>query len=143
MEPKPPPSLYSLPEEAIDQILSYIPDESLLKVAHVCRKFDRIAKSPLEMRRRCLQFRYWHYRHNINRRNYPNLSIVDRDWRTLFIHRMRVAKVTSALLNRIINEPTHRIARFNEIAEFEYDAEDTLVKSVQIGPEAEDVLARR
>jgi F-box protein 21 len=67
----------------------------------------------------------------------------DVDWKTLYIHRQSVDAQTTAMLDSILEGQVNRIQKFNFIAEFGYDAKDTLLKHCRTSESAEDVLARR
>lgn len=134
--------LVSLPEEVIANIISTIPDTSLLSLWLTCRKLYRICGSPLEMRNRCLQFKFWDERHDIKKKEAQ--QPIDVDWKGLFLHRYIVDKETTRLLNLIIEQPTNHITRFNQIADFGYDAKDCLSRHAEASDdEVSDSLARR
>lgn len=54
-----------------------------------------------------------------------------------------VDKTTSHELNSILARQRGRIKRSEIIAELGYDAKDTLLRNLNVGEDAEDVLARR
>lgn len=65
------------------------------------------------------------------------------DWKMLYIYRKRIDMRTTDLLDSILKGQTNRIQKFKQIAEFGYDAKDTLLRHCRVGGDAEDVLARR
>lgn len=65
------------------------------------------------------------------------------DWKTLYIYRKHIDIRTTDLLNSILKGQTNRIQKFKEIAEFGYDAKDTLLRHCRVDGDVEDVLARR
>ena len=67
----------------------------------------------------------------------------DVDWKMLYMHRVTVDTQTTAILDSILADQVNRIKKFNYIAEFGYDAKDTLLRHCQTSESAEDVLARR
>jgi F-box protein 21 len=137
------PALLSLPEEVLTAIISCLSNNCLTNVAQVCRKLNRICSSPLEMRQRCLCFRWWAEHHQIEQKK--RLSrIADVNWRALFVYRNQVRLVTSRLLDEIIATPTNHINNFNKIVDFGYDAKDCLQVHAEVADdEVEDPLARR
>ncbi|KAL7276273.1 hypothetical protein RUND412_000739 [Rhizina undulata] len=136
-------SLLSLPEEVLEQVLTYVPDEdTILTINRVCRTLQRLVNQPLEWRNRCKRFHFWEPKHNYaEKRRHPRPAEID--WKVLFVHRFHVERRTTKLLNEIIASPMDRIRRFNEIADFGYDAMDCLAGHAKAGEEIEDVLARR
>lgn len=141
--PLPGSALLSLPEEVLAHVISFLPDPALVALTHVCNKLYRIGNAPLELRRRCLSYRYWHERHAITaKRRYSRPTAID--WKSLFMYRLRVELATDSLLNDIIELPTGRMGRFNNIADFGFDSKDCLVRNAEVGEdEVDDTLARR
>lgn len=135
--------LLSLPEEVLSAIISCISDSCLISVSRACRKLNRICSSPLEMRQRCIRFRWWEERHRIEDKKAFS-CITDVNWRELFLYRIRVRLATSQLLGRIIETPTNHINNFNKIVDFGYDAKDCLEAHAEVADdEVDDPLARR
>ena len=135
--------LLALPEEVLAVIISCISDSCLINVARTCRKLKRICSSPLEMRQRCIRFRWWEERHQIEDKKALS-RITQVDWRALFLYRIRVGLATSHLLAQIIETPTNHINNFNKIVDFGYDAKDCLRAHGEVADdEVEDPLARR
>lgn len=59
------------------------------------------------------------------------------------MHRKRVEHETANILDSIIEGQVNRIQKFKMIADFGYDAKDTLLQHCRSSENAEDVLARR
>ncbi|TGZ80158.1 YccV-like-domain-containing protein [Ascodesmis nigricans] len=136
-------TLLFLPRELLLQIISYLPDEDNVSVAQTCTKLKLVCSWPVENRKRCLQYKYWEDEHDISNK-FAHRPITDIDWRKMFTHRFNVDRRTTAILNRIIESPTNRIVHFNEIADFGYDAKDTLERHAMVkDDEVLDPLARR
>lgn len=70
-------------------------------------------------------------------------NVGDVDWKTLYKHRKNVESETAAILDSTIEGQVNRIQKFKLIADFGYDAKDTLLKHCRTSETAEDVLARR
>ena len=136
-------TLVSLPEEVISSIISYIPDAALLALSETCIKLNRICSSPLELRERCLHYKHWQEHHNIDAKiAHPRPAEID--WKKLFIHRFNVDRITTNILEDIIEYPTDRIVRFNKLADYGYDAKDCLARHASVrDDEVSDPLARR
>lgn len=64
-------------------------------------------------------------------------------WKNLYIYRTAVESMVSDLLEKILAGQTNRIARYESIARFGYDAKDVLLRNCNAADNAEDVLARR
>jgi F-box protein 21 len=138
-----PASLNSLPDEVLQNILYYVsPHDVLLNIKRVSKRFNGLGSEPLLWRYHCrTQFNYWDGKHRIRQKFLG--SVVDVDWKTLFRHRQTVDSQTTAILDSILGDQVNRIKKFNTIAEFGYDAKDTLLRHCHTSETAEDVLARR
>lgn len=136
--------LLSLPEEVIEHIIKYIPDDddAVLNINLVCKQLYRLSDSPSEWRSRCRQLRYWEPKHNFHEK-LRNPVPAEVDWRALFVQRFHVRKRTTQLLNEIISSPINRIPKYHEIGNFGYDAKDCLAEHAKVSEDADDVLARR
>jgi F-box protein 21 len=137
------PSLNSLPDEVLQHILYYpSPHDVLASVQRLSKRFQRLASEPLLWRHHCrVHFRYWDSKHRI-RQKFRG-KVVDIDWKMLYTHRMKVDADTTSTLDSILSGQVNRIQKFRVIAEFGYDAKDTLLRHCHTNDEAEDVLARR
>ncbi|KAL3426181.1 F-box domain-containing protein [Phlyctema vagabunda] len=133
----------SLPDEVIQQILYYVPPfDTLHSVQRTSRRLLRASNEPLLWRYHCrFGFRYWDSKHRITQKLRGPVGNVD--WKLLFLHRQRVAHRTDGLLDSILQDQIGRIAKFQEIAEFGYDAKDVLLQHCGTDESADDVLARR
>lgn len=138
-----PASINALPDEVLQHILYYVsPRDLLLHIQLVSKRLHGLGSEPLLWRYHCrTQFNYWDSKHRI-RQKFRG-SVGDVDWKTLYMHRQNVDSQTTALLDSILEDQVNRIKKFNFIAEFGYDAKDTLLRHCHTSETAEDVLARR
>lgn len=138
-----PASMNLLPDEVLQHILYYVsPHHLLSNVQLVSKRLHRLGNEHLLWRYHCrVQFTYWDSKHRI-RQKFRG-SVADVDWKTLYMHRQSVDSQTTALLDSILGEQSNRIKKFGCIAEFGYDAKDTLLRHCGANESAEDVLARR
>lgn len=132
-----------LPDEVLQHILSYVsPGDLLSNVQCISKRFSRLASEPLLWRHHCrVRFAYWDSKHRIRQKFAGNVG--DVDWKTLYRHRKKVEFETAAVLDSIIGGQVNRIQKFKLIADFGYDAKDTLLKHCRTSETADDVLARR
>ena len=70
-------------------------------------------------------------------------GVGDVDWQALYTHRAKVDLETTRILDSTLERQVDRIQKFELIADFGYDAKDTLLQHCHADEEAEDVLARR
>lgn len=138
-----PVSLNDLPDEVIQQILSYTsPRDTLVNISRISKRYNILGSEDLLWRHHCrADFKYWDPKNRIK----TKLSgpVGDVDWRALYLRRKSVEKQTTAILNSILEGQIHRIQKFEEICAFGYDAKDTLLRHCAASEDAEDVLARR
>jgi hypothetical protein len=132
-----------LPDEVLQHILFYVsPSDLLSNVQCTSKRFCRLASEPLLWRHHCrVRFTYWDSKHRIRQKFTGNVG--DVDWKTLYMHRKRVEAETATILDSIIEGQVDRIQKFKMIADFGYDAKDTLLNHCRVSETAEDVLARR
>ncbi len=132
-----------LPDEVLQHILYYLsPSDLLSNVQRVSKRLSRLASEPLLWRHHCrVHFKYWDSKHRIRQKFLG--SVGDVDWKTLYMHRKRVEHETADILDSIIEGQVNRIQKFKMIADFGYDAKDTLLQHCRTSETAEDVLARR
>jgi F-box protein 21 len=132
-----------LPDEVLQHILYYLsPSDLLSNIQRISKHFNRLSSEPLLWRHHCrLHFKYWDSKHRIRQKFVGNVG--DVDWKTLYMHRKRVEYETTDILDSIINCQVNRIQKFKMIADFGYDAKDTLLQHCRTCETAEDVLARR
>jgi F-box protein 21 len=136
-------ALDALPDEILQQILFHLsPQDTLLKVQRVSKRWSRLSCEPLLWRHHCrVQFKYWDSKHRIRQKFVG--SVGDVDWKMLFMHRSKVDAEVTGLLDSILGEQVNRIRKFKSIGEFGYDAKDSLLRHCHTSEAAEDVLARR
>ncbi|KAL6703465.1 hypothetical protein ACN47E_009639 [Coniothyrium glycines] len=137
------PSLTDLPIEILEAIFLHLDPYSVLFASQTNKAIQQLtAEAPILWRHFCrTQFRTWDTRHHIAAKFAGPLGSVD--WRALFMSRIQTEKRTKELLNHIVATQHERIRCINEIAEFGYDAKDTLLKERACPDDADDVLARR
>ncbi|KAG4433175.1 hypothetical protein IFR05_011335 [Cadophora sp. M221] len=135
--------LTALPDEVLQHILFYCqPHYVLLNIQRVSKRFNRLGSEPLLWRYHCrTEFKYWDSKHQIQQKFLQGVG--DVDWKRLYTHRRKVDIETSALLDSILERQSNRISKFKSIAEFGYDAKDTLLRHCRTDDAADDVLARR
>lgn len=138
-----PASLNSLPDEVLQHILYYVsPRDVLLSIQRVSKRLNGLGSEPLLWRYHCrTKFNYWDSKHRIRQKFLG--SVGDVDWKTLYTHRQSVDSQTTVILDSILEDQVNRIKKFNAIAEFGYDAKDTLLRHCHTGETAADALARR
>ncbi|TAQ84599.1 hypothetical protein B7494_g7082 [Chlorociboria aeruginascens] len=136
-------SLIDLPDEVLQHIFYYFsPEDTLLNVDHISKRFNRLSNEPLLWRYHCrVQFRYWDSNHRIRQKFAGNVG--DVDWKTLFLYRQQVDLQTTRTLDSILEGQIDRIGKFEEISKFGYDAKDTLLRHCHTSSEADDALARK
>lgn len=137
------PSLTDLPTEILEAIFLHLDPQALLSVSQTNKPIRALATdSPIIWRHLCqTRFKTWDSRHNIAAKYRGPLSNVD--WKALFITRIEIEWKTKTLLNRILTTQHERIRCINEIANFGYDAKETLLRECACPEDADDVLARR
>lgn len=137
------PSLTDLPTEIIEAIFLHLDPQSLISVSQTNRFIKQLSvDAPLVWRHFCYtQFKTWDARHRIADKFAGPLSNVD--WRAIFLHRVKIESRTKELLDHIIGSQHRRIECINAIADFGYDAKETLLRECACPDDAEDVLARR
>ncbi|CAO2656462.1 Nn.00g052650.m01.CDS01 [Neocucurbitaria sp. VM-36] len=137
------PSFTDLPTEILEAIFLHLDPHSLISVSLTSKLLKQLTTdAPLIWRHICrTRFKTWDSRHNIAAKYAGPLS--DVDWRALFISKITVEKQTRELLDHIVATQHERIRCINEIADFGYDAKETLLRECACPDDAEDVLARR
>lgn len=136
-------TLADLPNEVLRNIIFHLESsDTLNSVQFVSKQFFTLAQEPLLWRYHCkTQFHYWDEKHDIRRRF--NVEAEETDWLRLYLHRKNTDERITTLLDSILSQQTKRITQTNTIAEFGYDAKDTLLRHRNGDPNAPDVLARR
>jgi F-box protein 21 len=137
------PSFTDLPTEILEAIFLNLDPRSLASVSQTNKLIKELTTdAPIIWRHLCkTQFKTWDSRHNIIAKFAAPLS--DVDWRALYMTKHTIERRTKELLNHIVTSQQERIRRINDIAEFGYDAKETLLKECACPDDAEDVLARR
>lgn len=132
-----------LPDEILQQVLYCSPpEETLLSLQLVSKRFARLANEPLLWRYHCrVGFKYWDPRHRIKDKLAGDVGAAD--WRKLFCYRLRVDAQTTRNLDGILAAQTNRIVKYEEIGENGYDVKDTLLRHCRVDDSAPDVLARK
>ena len=134
-------TLDDLPNEVIQHILLYVPPASVPALQRVSRRFNDLTQ-PLLWRYHCrTQFRYWDEKHGIQDKFSGNIAKVD--WKKAFSERHNIDRSISQAIDSILSRQTGRIEKFEQIVGFGYDAKDALLRHLNVGDEADDVLARR
>ncbi|KAF1946629.1 F-box domain-containing protein [Clathrospora elynae] len=137
------PSFTDLPTEILEAIFLNLDPHSLISVSKTTKRVKQLtADAPLVWRHLCrTQFTTWDSRHDIAAKFAGPLS--DVDWRAIYISKTNIERNTRKLLNHIVATQHERIRCVNEIADYGYDAKETLLKEFACPDDAEDVLARR
>lgn len=65
------------------------------------------------------------------------------DWKKIFIERHSADRATTRQIDSILSSQRSRIKKTESIVAYGYDAKDTLLRHLDVGDDAEDVLARR
>ncbi|KAF4632788.1 hypothetical protein G7Y89_g5328 [Cudoniella acicularis] len=130
-------------DEVLQAVLYYLsPRDVLSSVQQVSKRFYSLGSQPLLWRHHCrTQFRYWDSKHRIRPKFVGDVS--DVDWKTLYLHRKSIDAGTTRILESILGAQVDRIKKFKMIADFGYDAKDTLLRHCHADDDDEDVLARR
>jgi F-box protein 21 len=137
------PSFTGLPTEILEAVFLNLDPRSLASVSQTNKLIKELTTdAPIIWRHLCkTQFKTWDSRHNIVAKFAAPLS--DVDWRALYMTKHTIERRTKHLLNRIVASQQGRIRCINDIAEFGYDAKETLLKECACPDDADDVLARR
>lgn len=132
-----------LPDEVLQHVLYYLsPHDVLARIQRVSKRLNRLGSEPLLWRHHCrAEYKYWDSKHSMRRTYIGNVG--DVDWQTIFVHRRKIDRETTRTLNSIIGGQTNRIQKFKAIADFGYDAKDSLLYHCHADEATEDVLARR
>ena len=134
-------TLHDLPTEILYQILLSVPPASIPTLQQVCRKFNDLSQ-PLLWRHHCQSnFQHWRPEHEIHAKYAQSAAQVN--WKQLFRTRHLGDRAVSQELESILASQTGRIEKAENILAYGYDAKDTLLRHLDVGDDAEDVLARR
>lgn len=135
--------LVDLPNELLEAIILHLDPHSLVSVSQTSKSLKKLTTdAPIIWRNLCrTQFNEWDLRHNMTTKFSGPLS--DVNWRSLYIYRVKTETRTRELLQHIVGTQQRRIKCINEIADYGYDARETLLKEYACPDDTEDVLARR
>ncbi|TVY80857.1 F-box only protein [Lachnellula suecica] len=138
-----PKSFNDLPDEILQQVLYFVPPRDVLLSTQITTKrLYNLSSQPLLWRHHCrVQFKYWDPEHRILQKFLGGVG--DVDWKALYVHRANVDAETTRVFNSIIEGQVNRIQKSKIIADFGYDAKDTLLLHCHADEGAEDYLARR
>ncbi|KAF8461068.1 Hemimethylated DNA-binding protein YccV like-domain-containing protein [Kalaharituber pfeilii] len=134
--------ILTLPDEILQSIFSFVPDDSIFAVSQVCRRLYILSSLPIAWRGRCAKYQFWETHHAYFSK-LKHASPSDVQWKRLFVRRYRSDKRVTDILNKIISSSTDMIDGFEQIAREGYDAKDCLKQHLEAPDDAEDVLARR
>jgi F-box protein 21 len=136
-------SFIDLPTEILEAIFLSLDPRSLISASQTNKLIYQLTNdAPILWRHLCLtQFKTWDARHHIATKATGPLSNID--WRSLYIEKVKIEKRTLDLLDHIVSTQHERIKCINEIADFGYDAKETLLRECACPDNTEDVLARR
>lgn len=136
-------SFEQLPDEIINQLLSYVaPGDILASLQLVSRRLYRLSDEPLLWRHHCLaSFRFWHPSHDLQ--NKLQLAPSEFEWKGLFALRDSRDSRIAELFDEIIATKVSRLRKIEEICLLGYDAKDFLLRQCHTDDTVEDVLARR
>jgi F-box protein 21 len=137
------PAFIELPTEILEAIFLHLDPPALIALSQSNRVIKQLTTdSPIIWRHLCrTSFTTWAPHHNIAAKFAGPLSNVD--WRALYIRKTRIQRETRRLLEHVLATQHERIQCINDIAEFGYDAKETLLRECACPDDAEDVLARR
>ena len=133
--------LTDLPNEVLFEVLTHVPPTSVARLQRTSRKFNDLAQ-PLLWRYYCqTHFKYWSEERHIHQILQEDASKVD--WKKIFAQRHVIGRDISRELNGILNSQVGRGEKCERIISVGYDAKDMLLQNLEVGDDAEDVLARR
>ena len=134
-------TLSELPLEILHQIISYISPSSLPTVQAVSRKYNDLPR-PILWRDHCrTHFKYWSPQHDSQQR--LSAAVAETDWKELFSDRYSIDRSITRDVDGILGGQQDRIEKAERIMRHGYDAKDALLQHLNVGDDAEDVLARR
>ena len=135
------PKLHDLPDEIILHILRYVDWEDALSIGATCKRLNTVSKEPTLWREYCLtSYKYWAPWRNIQQRFAA--PVASTDWAALFRQRRDIDRNVDTELNSILTSTVGRIPAITEIARFDYDAKDALLRHVNGKGDTQSRLAR-
>lgn len=133
--------LSELPVEVLHQIISYLPPFTVPTLQTVSHKFNNLPQ-PLLWRDHCLsQFKHWNAEQDVESK--LSKGVVDTDWKKIFADRYSIDRSIARDVDGILASQRNRIEKAERIMGHGYDSKDMLLRNLNVGDEAEDVLARR
>lgn len=134
-------TLSELPTEVLHQIISYLPPSSVPTLQRVSRKFNDFPQ-PLLWRDHCrTHFKYWSPEHSLQQK--LSGAVIETDWKKLFSDRYSIDRSITRDVDGILASQRNRIEKAERIMGHGYDAKDALLRHLNVGDHADDVLARR
>ena len=131
----------TLPNEIIYHILLCVPPASIIEVQQVSKHFYELAQ-PILWRYYCRAvYTYWSSEHEIEEKFAGPVSKVD--WKSIFLKRHGLNRSTDREINSILKTQLGRIEKTERIVARGYDTKDSLLRHLNVGHDADDVLARR
>ncbi|KAI9670111.1 MAG: hypothetical protein M1829_004839 [Trizodia sp. TS-e1964] len=130
-----------IPGEVLTLAFSRLPTESLLALNLVSKRFNKLAKEPLLWKHHCLQFKYWDEKHDIKAK--ASSAVAFDGWESLYQYRVVTDRKVTTILNSILADRTGCAGKYKQIADYGFDAKDTLLRHCQATEDMEDVLSRR
>ena len=133
--------LGDLPVEVLHQIIAHLPPSTVPTLQTVSRKFNSLPQ-PLLWRDHCLsQFKHWNPEQDVESK--LSKGVIDIDWKKMFADRYSIDRSIARDVDGILASQRNRIEKAERIMGHGYDAKDMLLRNLNVGDEAEDVLARR
>ena len=134
-------SLLDLPEEVILGIISLLPATTLPCVERTSKSLRRFAREPTVWRMLCrTSYRFWDDLKEMKSAFAEPIGVFD--WKRLFVMRFIKSCLVKEQLDSILSEQHGRIAKFNKIAKYGYEAKDTLLEQLQGAANQDDGLCR-
>ena len=132
--------MQSLPDEIIQQIVSYLPYQSVIAVEQTCHRIQGLI-GPAVWRHLCrTNYQYWAPDRQILAKSARPVG--DVDWRSLFIERVKLDREIDSRLHQILSEQHDRTRKVKWIVELGWDAKDALLRHTK-AHDVDDILARQ
>ncbi|KIW14969.1 hypothetical protein PV08_07756 [Exophiala spinifera] len=135
-----PSHLTTLPDEVLQQILSYLPPLTTVALQHTCRRFAHTANEPLLWKRYCQQCRRWSRRHNIQSK-LRDTSFTD--WKSLYASRYLASQTTRNAIGKMVAEEVGRLDSVKEILDLGIDAKEELLHLYRNAASSPNHLAQK
>lgn len=135
-------TLYSLPDEILESIFTYLPPVTLAAASATSKRLNKIANEPLLWRYHCQHT--WKYWKDVDKLRAQLAGPAgETQWKEKFLDRKTRDRYIKTRLDALLDTQKGRIARMEALAGLEYDAKDVLLEEMETPQDAEDVLARR